>query len=104
MIKKIIENLKKRRFDSTTEKYYIERIAFLQKDCWKANMNQKGIFGEICRYLNKLKLSQERHPFLITLRKDINALMREDVFDREEADRIFNSLYEYRELLTKKEA
>lgn len=102
MIKKIVEKIKENHIQSTTEEAYIKEIAFIQKECWKSNMKQEEIFIETAKYLNRLKLSQDRHPFLIIFRDDVNKLFEENEFNAKEAQRLFNSLYKYRDELLKR--
>lgn len=65
-------------------------------------MKQEEIFIETAKYLNRLKLSQDRHPFLIIFRDDVNKLFEENEFNAKEAQRLFNSLYKYRDELLKR--
>lgn len=103
MIKKIIENLKKIYIESTTEEIYIRGIISIQKEYWYQNMNQESVFIGTLKHLNRLKLSQERHPFLVEFRDNMNKLFETNQeFNKDEANKLFNSLYRYKEELLKK--
>lgn len=99
MITGIIKYLKTKRCDLETEEFYINNIVSLQKDCWRMNMNQSKIFKETCKYLNKINLSQERHPFLIEFKTNINKLKDNPILDKDKVNEIFSSLYRRRDEL-----
>lgn len=102
MVKRIIKKIKNMYLEATTEEKYINEITQIQKECWKSNMNQEIIFRETIEHLNKLKLSKERHLFLINFRDDMNKLISSDVFDAKEANELLNLLYDYRKTGLKK--
>lgn len=99
MITDIIKYLKTKRCDLETEEFYINNIVSLQKDCWRMNMNQSKIFKETYKYLNKIDLSKERHPFLIDFRTNINKLKDSSILDKDKVNEVFSSLYRRRDEL-----
>lgn len=96
MIKKIINRFSKTHTDLTTEQTHINQIVSLEKECWRYNMNQEKIFKEIVKHLNKLKLSPERHPFLVDFRDKANNQIKKYHFNNHETHMLLKSLHEYR--------
>lgn len=101
---KFILNLKKKRDLCHDEEYYIDRIIFIQKECWRNNMTESFSLKETKRYLNKLNLSEEKHSFLIEYRAKLNDILRYDVsLMRYRIDELSRSLFAYRNELKNKD-
>ena len=95
-MKSLINRMLKKRIESTTEESYINNIVYMEKESWKSNMSEADIFKETIKYLNKLKLSKEKHPFLIDFRDRANRIFKEERYNREEINKLYHSLFDYR--------
>lgn len=51
------------------EKYYIEMLLSMNKECWKSNMSERDTWVKLKKYLKKIKLNSKDHPFLYNLRE-----------------------------------
>lgn len=59
------------------------------------------MFKETVKYLNKLKLSKEKHPFLIEFKDKANIILKEKGYSRTEVNELYRSLFEYRKTCKK---
>lgn len=105
MIKKLIQKISKNNAEKITEEVYIDRIASFEKECWRRSLKEDAIFIETRKYINRLNLSQEMHPFLVKFRDDLNNAYKNSRYNTNQYHKLFRSFHEYRtELkLTKKE-
>lgn len=87
MLLRLIEAFKAFGKKSYSEEKYIEDIVFIQKECWLYHMNQEDIFKHTTKYLNKVILEPDRHPFLSNFKEQSNNLLNKDTFDKEEANK-----------------
>ena len=92
--------VKKKKDLERSEEYYINKIIYIQKQCWKMNMNDNSIHKEVKRYLNKLYLSEDKHGFVINYRDKLNNLLRTDaIFNKHALDELNRSLFKHRDKL-----
>lgn len=96
MIKKLIQKISKNSIGQIKEEAYIDRIADFEKECWRRSLNQDAIFIETRKYVNKLKLSEDAHPFLVKFRDDLNKIYQNSGYNHNEYHKLFRSFYEYR--------
>ena len=83
-----------------TENEYMTDISYFQKKCWRFNMNEEAIFKETRRYINKLKLTEDKHPFLTGFRVDLNDMYKNEGYNRERYTKLFNEFYRYKNKLS----
>lgn len=95
----LIEKINKRHAELTTEKIHIKNLVAIEKECWRANVSEECMLNESVKYLNKLKLTKERHPFLVGFRNDLNKMFADRVYDRDKMKELYRSLFEYKRTL-----
>lgn len=101
MIKKLINKISENKANKITEEVYIDRIALFEKECWRNNLNQDSIFAETRKYINKLNLSEEMHPFLIEFRSNLNKVYKAGGCNHSGFHELFRSFHEYRSEIKK---
>lgn len=72
------------------EKYYVQELKSISKDCWRMNRTAIEAWGEMEKKLKKMKANEDDHPFICSLKRDA-----ENIKGVEDIDKILKNLYSY---------
>ncbi|MBQ8997945.1 MAG: hypothetical protein IJ086_04535 [Clostridium sp.] len=97
-IEKMIEKYKSKK-ELVSEDVHMNNILYIQKQCWRTNCTEEEIFKQSRKYLNKVKLTKQEHPFLYNFRNDLNITVKNCGYNRSLCGQLFNSFYEYKNKL-----
>lgn len=81
------------------ELYYANEISYLIRQCWKECMNEAEIFKELTRYLKRLRLDKEKHPYLVEFKKTMLGIKKFNYFTKDEIGKQLTDFYQYKNKL-----
>ena len=98
---KLIKNMIKKEKALENEVFYINQINLIMKKYWRMSLNESDAVKEIRKYLNKLDLCEENHPFLIQYRDELNYAVKYEPYNIVKIDKLHRSLFIYRNKIIK---